>query len=484
MHRGVPALGVGLVYAPELAPLFEDTGLAGVLEVEPQGYWEKVIGPDGATYRPNVALFERIAQYPQAKLLHGVGQPLGGTIADPLDWANPLRSVIDLLDPAWISEHLSFNRVVGPAGAEEAGFLLPPLQSPPGVRRAAHNVGDYRRATGRPVAFETGVSYLRPREGELADGDYFAAVADAADCGILLDLHNLWCNQRNGRGSVRDVLARMPLERVWEIHLAGGMPLDGYWLDAHSEVVPPDVMELAAAVIPSLPNLGAIVFEILPQHLPRIGLDRVHRQLEALANLWALRTTATRPDAATSPARCDDAGGQGVTMQRDDDVGPAQWERALVAAIRNESTACPRFADLASDPGIPIFRQLIADARRSGILRALRYTTILLLATLGADATERLLAGHFRRVPPDAYPAVDAERFARHLGACADLLAAVTHLPEVLAFEHALLRATLFGESTDLRWTGDPAAIFAALDAGRRPQSIPCCRSDMRIAAG
>jgi uncharacterized protein len=47
-------------------------------------------------------------------------------------------------------------------------------------------------------------------------------------------LHNLWCNQLNGRQQVLDVLAELPLDRVWEVHLAGGKEMDGLWLDAHS----------------------------------------------------------------------------------------------------------------------------------------------------------------------------------------------------------------------------------------------------------
>ena len=47
-------------------------------------------------------------------------------------------------------------------------------------------------------------------------------MADAADCGILLDLHNVLCNARNGRQSVAAFCYTLPLKRVWELHLAGG----------------------------------------------------------------------------------------------------------------------------------------------------------------------------------------------------------------------------------------------------------------------
>jgi len=479
-RHAVRPLGVGLVFWPELAPLLDDTDLVGVIEIEPQGFWEKLPCGNGARYRPNEGLLRRIAQYPRPKLLHGVGQPFGGITRDPVDAASSLRRTVDLLDPVWVSEHLSFNRTSRGASALEAGFLLPPRQSTAETPAAADNIARYAGLTGRPVAFETGVNYLQPRADELDDGAWFACVAERADCGILLDLHNLWCNERNGRARVRDVLARMPLERVWEVHLAGGMALDGYWLDAHSDAVAPALLELTAEIVPRLPNLGAIVFEILPQHLPRIGIDGVRRQLGKLAEIWALRA----PDqAAISPAPHPRAAApiaQAEASSNHQEL--ATWENALCAAIRGDAMpSC--FADLAQDPGIAVYRQLIGDARRSNVARALRYTTILLLAVLGSDETEALLERYFMTTAPDAYTAVEAEGFARFLSGQSELLADVPHLAEVLAFEHALVRATLYAEPAELAWSSDPTAIFAALDAGYLPGALPVVRTTMRIAA-
>jgi uncharacterized protein len=68
----------------------------------------------------------------------------------------------------------------------------------------------------------------------MPDGVFVGAVAESADCGILLDLHNVFANGVNGRQPVEDFLAQLPLDRVWEIHLAGGFDMEGLWLDAHS----------------------------------------------------------------------------------------------------------------------------------------------------------------------------------------------------------------------------------------------------------
>ena len=132
------------------------------------------------------------------------------------------------------SEHLSFNRAAGDDGPFGSAFFLPPRQTESGVEAAVAAIAALRAELDVPFSFETPVSYLQPRADEIADGAFVAAVAEAADCGILLDLHNIWTNERNGRQSAREFLAQLPLDRVSEVHLAGGLERSGFWLDAHS----------------------------------------------------------------------------------------------------------------------------------------------------------------------------------------------------------------------------------------------------------
>ena len=456
-------LGVGLIYWSGLAPLFE-AGVVDVLELEPQTIWEKVAWSGEWRYRVNHALLDRVASYPQPKLLHGVGQPLGGVTPDPVEHVTQLKQAVRRLRPAWVSEHLSFNRFHGPHGPVEVGFLLPPRQSPASVRVAAANIRAYREALGCPVAFETGVNYLQARGDELPDGDFFADVAETASCGILLDLHNLWCNEVNGRARVLDVIDRLPLDRVWEIHLAGGAPHHGYWLDSHSSGVPEPLVDLAAEVIARLPSLGAINFEVLPEHLDAVGLDAVQQQVEQLRGLWRLRP-------AQGWRSSEHAAGAADCPTVADEAEVREWERRLAAAITRPGT----------DPGLTVYKGLIVDARSGGLARTLRYTMTALLTSLGGRETRRLLDAYFAVYPPDAYAAVEAHHFARYLRARPGLLSTVPYLDEILAFEHALVRATLFGTSSDLRWTVDPASLLESLESGRPPAHLPAIDTRMRL---
>jgi len=306
----LPELGVGVAYFSGLEALLAPGGLADVIEVEPQTLW---LQPDAAAsaYRVDADALARVAALPGAKVLHGIGLSVGGTLLPEAAQLAPFLATRTALGAPWVSEHLAFNRARDEAGAYTTSFMLPPRQSEAGIRAAVRSIRAMSSALPVPFAFETGVNYLRPRADEIADGEFVARVAEEADCGIVLDLHNAWCNERNGRQRVEDFVASLPLERVWEVHLAGGFERRGYWLDSHSGVIPAPLVELAAKVLPQLPNLKALIFELFPQYLPLVGLETVEAQLVTVRRLWdrrlASRARATRstpsPTASTRRPR-------------------------------------------------------------------------------------------------------------------------------------------------------------------------------------
>ena len=474
-------LGVGLIYLRELDPLFrEDNPDLAVLELEPETFWEKLY-PAGdrraPRFVPNSEAMARIAALPQRKLVHSVGFPVGGSAAYEGDYVTPLVGAVRDLDAVWASAHLSFNTVTLPEGPEQVGFLLPPRQTQQGVDLAVANIAALRTGLTVPLAFETGVNYLRPRADELSDGAFFGAVAEGADCGILLDLHNLWANERNGRQPVRDVLDELPLDRVWEIHLAGGMMLDGYYLDAHSGPVPDEVLHLAADVVPNMVNLGAMNFEIMSGHVATLGLDGVRQQLARIAEVWRLPRVVR---VVARPALAADASPPAVGA----DV--AAWEQTLGALAlgrheRHVGEGDPPFAELALDPAIPLFRRLVDEGRSGQLSRALHYTTIVMLASWGPARVHTLLGDYSAEVYPDAFAAGEADRFARYLRGRLERLPPTPYLSVVLSFEHALVRASLYGEPATIRWSIDPTELFESLDQGVLPASMSGQAFDMEI---
>jgi uncharacterized protein len=451
-----PALGVGITYSSAVEPLLERRpDLVQVLEIEPQTLWLKV--QDVAQpYRADEEVLDHLLDLPGRKLVHSVGTPVGGTVRpDPAQLAL-LRHTIGRLDAPWASDHLSFNQT--PEFA--TGFFLPPRQTPTGVETVTTSIADLQSALPVPIAVETGVNYLRPRDDELPDGEFVARVAETADCGLLLDLHNVFTNALNGRQALDEYLEQLPLERIWEIHLAGGMELDGFWLDAHSGAIPDPLYKVCEEVIRELPNLGAIVFEIFPSFVPEVGLALVEEQLERLSALWELRNDGRPREPRPSPLR--------IVVDPPESASPEAWERALGKLVTGRQPEEPLDEELAGDPGIRVVEGLIHEFRASMIVGVLRLTSRLLMLALGPAAFRAILADYWANVPPQMYGALEAHAFAEHLERL-DLQ--VPYLAKLLEFERAV-QATLEDDRVRIvRFDFEPLPLLRALAEGRLPDA-------------
>jgi len=467
--------GIGCVFVPTLLPFLREAGNAlSVVEVEPQTLWELSRAGGEPDYRLNRRRFDELVALPYYKLAHSVGMPVGGSRGPEAAQVRLLRSMLPLLGSPWASDHLSFNAFLDDEGWKGAGFFLPPRQTADGVQLAARNLRSLAAELELPIAFETGVNYLRPRRDELSDGAYFSEVAAAADCGILLDLHNLWVNECNGRCKVDDVIAALPLERIWEIHVAGGTDYMGHRLDAHSGAVPDAVWELAATWIPQMPNLGALIFEVLDEHAERLGTEGVRNQLEQMRRLWMSREP-TKNLLVSSPA-----GGFDQVASQDVPRAIKDWEATLGRLAIGWEAPSDLAATLQDDPGVGLFRHLVLEARSGLIAIGLRHTTTLLLLTLGSAAVERLISAFAAETAPELYAVAESDAFASFLARQA---LRIPFLDEVLGLEHALIRAAFCGQTTTVAFTHDPAEVLSCLERGRLPDECASLCTQVVISA-
>jgi uncharacterized protein len=443
----VPELGVGLVYFSELEELRHSIDLTAydLLEIEPQTFWSVDAAGEIAV---NFGKLAELAALPTTRLVHSVGLPIGNSAAPGRDALKMLADNVRLLHPPFVSEHLSFNRVAHPRGERWTGFLLPPQQSLDTVAVAVERLLRLREALNVPVAFETGVNYFPPRDDEIEDGQFFAAIAEHAECGILLDLHNLLANERNGHQSVESVLEAIPFERVWEIHVAGGHFHRGFYLDAHHGLVARDLRLLAEHVVPRLPNLRAIVFEAHPDSLREVERTQHEEQLGWLHDLWATRGRIARPARAVA------------SRQRLPEFTEA---RSRVARYERETSDR---VERGEAPAYGLVRELIGELRGGMLLKSTPLVTRLLLASLGVKAFQAIFERYCREVPPAMFPAQEGAQFLTFLeGDLAD----VPCLRETIAFERAVLDVVATGRAKRAYFPYHPGQLFIALGNRSRP---------------
>jgi len=390
-------LGVGLVALGGIDLIWpEIADLVDVIEVEPQTIW---LPATTGGWELDPAALEWVQATGRSVLSHGVGFPVGGTVPPDLRGVQAAAESARRLGALHWSEHLSFNQAQS-GKAIHAGFLLPPVLTEATVEAAAINIARYHDQLDLPFLVETPASYLRRRPGDLSDGQFVRQVSERADCGILLDLHNVWANELNGRQPVAEFMAELPLERVWELHLAGGFYLDGYYLDAHYGPVPAALLELAAAVVPTLHSLRAIIFESVPESVVSLGARGIREVLHDLHELANLRTLIA--DTGTAPRSA--AGDRRAVSQR----ATAEREYCLASYTTRLSDVVPD-----GDPGATVLRHLTDQARLSLVTGAHPERLKWMLTHLGRARTDALLDEFLATCPASSWPAEQGSSFVR-----------------------------------------------------------------------
>ena len=276
---------------------------------------------------------------------------------------------------------------------------------------AIRHIGRYQEFYDRPFLVETPTNYLKPVRGDLDDGEYVARIADGADCGILLDLHNIWTNERNGRQPVADYLAQLPLERVWELHLAGGFETGGYYLDAHVGAIDPELLDLAAEVVPLLPRVRAIIYEAVPASLAAQGASGLRGVLEGMHSVAELPAVA----APSRPARS--------SLIQSVDAVPDETARREAELLSFTTRCTDRLAR--TDPGAALIRALTDQARLSLLVGRHQQALTALLGRFGEERTEALLTEFLTATPASAWPEEQSRSFASWLQSRPELLAVV-----------------------------------------------------------
>jgi uncharacterized protein (UPF0276 family) len=173
-------------------------------------------------------------------VLHGVSLSIGS--ADPLrsDYLDDLAALIERVQPAWVSDHLCWTGV----GGHNSHDLLPLPYTEEVLDHVCRRVGEVQERIGRRIALENASSYLEFEGSDMPEWEFLAELAQRADCGILLDVNNVYVSAVNHGFDPRKYLEAIPPERVWQVHLAGHSDRGTHLLDTHGSHVCEAVWDL------------------------------------------------------------------------------------------------------------------------------------------------------------------------------------------------------------------------------------------------
>jgi uncharacterized protein (UPF0276 family) len=187
--------------------------------------------------------------------MHGVSLGIGSV--DPLDddYLDALATLADRVEPRWISDHLCWTGV----DARNLHDLMPLPYTDEAVAHVAARVRRVQDRLGRRIALENVSSYIAFTADSMTEAEFLVAIAEEADCGILLDVNNVYVSAHNHHLDAATYIDSIPAERVFQIHLAGHSEAGELLIDTHDHPVRDEVWVLFERAVERIGPVSTLI---------------------------------------------------------------------------------------------------------------------------------------------------------------------------------------------------------------------------------
>jgi len=283
-------LGVGIMANLVIAPFIAMDGAVDYLAVTPDMFWIDQGAGEGARRFKDIPSWVAILEASGLPMVsHHIGLSIAsaiptdpGYVAQMAAWAARWRA-------QWLSEHLAFVSIADGHDATAAGLALTaPFDRDVldlSVERARYVI----EHTQAPFLLENSPYYVTFDDSDMREAEFLNRFCAESGGGLLLDLHNLYCNTVNHGVSGHRFLDELDLATVVEVHLAGGSELGGMYADSHSGAPPEPVWDLLDDLVARAPNLRGITFEFHDSYLPQLGFDGTAEVIARARRAWDAR---------------------------------------------------------------------------------------------------------------------------------------------------------------------------------------------------
>src|SRR6266852_3235676 len=211
-----------------------------ILENHPKVDWFEIISENfmDSHGRPRYVLEQITERYPV--VMHGVSLSIGST--DPLnfEYLRKLKALAQEIKPLWISDHVCWTGVAG----RNAHDLLPMPLTETSLKHVVERIRIVQDFLERPFVLENLSTYVGFTGSTLSEWEFITRMAEEADCGLLLDVNNVYVSSVNHDFDPEEYIRSVPHERVVQFHLAGHTNCRTHLIDTHDNHVIDPVWEL------------------------------------------------------------------------------------------------------------------------------------------------------------------------------------------------------------------------------------------------
>jgi hypothetical protein len=198
-------------------------------------------------------------------VMHGVSLSIGSTDPLDMDYLRQVRALAERIEPEWVSDHLCWT------GVEQLNLhdLLPLPYTEEAVAHVAERVRRVQDFLDRRILLENVSSYVSFPQSSMPEWEFLTAVADQADCLILLDINNVYVSGHNHGFDPDRYIESIDPQRVWQFHLAGHSRQGAYIIDTHDAPIIDPVWELYARAVQRFGRVSTMIER--DDHIPPLA---------------------------------------------------------------------------------------------------------------------------------------------------------------------------------------------------------------------
>lgn len=247
MIKNLPNLGIGIGFREQFrADLFLHQTEIDFLEITADHYFDV-----------SARKFEELELLKQHFRLipHGLNLSLGSAEGIDENYLEKFAQLVDLVKPAWFSDHICFTR----SGGKEIGHLAPVPYTNEAIKVFIKNISRVKARIYTPLILENITSAIRFPSSEMSESEFITRILEETDCGLLLDITNLYINSKNFGFDWREFLDELPTERIVQLHFVGTHEHNNRLIDAHAHKTDAEIWDVFREVCSRANVKGAIL---------------------------------------------------------------------------------------------------------------------------------------------------------------------------------------------------------------------------------
>ena len=247
MIKNLPKLGVGIGFREELrADLFLHQNEIDFLEITADHFFD-------ATEQKLAELNLLKEHFPL--IPHGLNLSLGSAEGIDNEYLEKFAELVDNLNPAWCSEHICFTK----SGGRQIGHLAPVPYTNEALKVFIKNIDSVKNRLKTPLILENITYTVRFPSSEMSEAEFITTILEETDCGLLLDVTNLYINSVNHGFCWRKFLDDLPAERIVQIHFVGSHKHGEKLVDGHADKTGEEIWNVFREVCKRARIKGAIL---------------------------------------------------------------------------------------------------------------------------------------------------------------------------------------------------------------------------------